>query len=265
MSARHLPSDELARQGVQADDEQNLRLNFGESPIYAHLATLSTALALGGLEFVLKEGHLAGTRLRVVEHMPSGHTRRYRDKTSDQISGSRPINAKTGVLVRGTVQFDDPILSWTHRILSPDIDKLLANGTSRNGLFGDARYLQSSTVSLERPSQVYGVPVMRLGVTAIHSDQEPRLELLNETASTSAFYEFMDMLKEPIKDGGEDVEERGILGTITRTRGKTTITANPVQHFDFHDSLGVPDETLEIARHSFSSLVTYMELPYSLT
>lgn len=266
MAKAEKPASVLARQGQEADELQNMRLKMAQDPVYAHLATLSTAATINGIRWEVDEGRKGRTKLVAVRQEGKRETRR--PGQPDAHSASWTLDG--GVKLTGKLSFGGVSLNRDKRAFPYAIDASLTNNQDASRNF--PRQLLSSEVMLVRePSEVYGVAAMRVGIVATHASgyslEEAKLEAVNETPGPEDFRAVIGLIEKTIKpeEADEEGESRVSLLLATRRQPTTEIVTAPETHFGFHEALGVPAGYIERARGNFATLVGYMGLPYELT
>lgn len=258
-----LPSELLAAQGHQADAEQNMRLQFAGDPVYAHLATLSTASAVAGIEWVQNQKGRRGPELSAVIQKGGG-TKDFKQGVWNRYQAAVPT--ASGVNLLGRLDFQDihnpectlPATIGNTLLVTSGIRRL------KYPIVSGIRKLTASTLMLERPSQVYGAPTIKVGIVATHMAhfrQSLGIKTVNETSDPSAFKGLQSIL-----DGVVELPlgYSGAGDILTATHPDTRITTDPVRHFAFHEALGAPPDTIDTAKRSFSALVAHINLPYNL-
>lgn len=253
------PSGILARQGKETDSVQNMRLNFADDPVYAHLATLSTAAAINGIEWEVDKGIRGREKLVAVRHRSGKRDTRRHGSPKER---SAALAVDEGVKLHGRIEFNKNILDEEKRIFPYGIDLTL----TKKGDYSP-RQLISSEVCLIRQGVNYGVPALKIGIIAVHGSPYigPKVEVINETAKREDFDMVLGLLKKASdSDLENDYSQEEALLTRTRPTAETNVTTQPIAHFDFHESLGVPSEIVNMGRSNFSVLSAYMQLPYEL-
>lgn len=253
------PSDILSRQGKETDSIQNIKLNFADHTVFAHLATLSTAGAINGIEWKIDEGKREKNKLVAVRHRPGRRDTRRHGSPKERVAA---LSLDEGVTLHGRIEFNINALDEEKRIFPYDIDLSL---TKRGDI--TPRQLISSEVSLIRQGENYGVPALKIGIIAVHKAlfKEPKVKVINETAKPEDFDMLLGLLKKPSdNDHEDDYSQEDFLLTRTRTTTDTNVTNQPTAHFDFHGALGVPSDVVDMGRSNFSVLSAYMQLPYEL-
>ncbi len=258
------PAHRLSEQGEGADAVQNMRLNYGRDPVFAHLATFATAAAINGLRIELETGRRGRQKLVAAYHLRGLSPARSYWSSPEVMHRAIPLHA--GVALHGYLRFANA--DSDSRVFPYGVDSSLTrNAGKRRG----GNQLMSSEVSLERPpDQVYGVSAMKLGVIAVHtkkysfSSEGTSVKAVNETHNPAAFKSLLDMLERSTDLDFPDEEQDGPGPLLTRTHVTTGVTTIPTAHFDFHEALGVPPEIVDTARMSFRAIAQFMHLPYTL-
>lgn len=256
-------SQKLSGQGQHLDAEQAMRLELAGDPIYAHIATLATATALNGLAWEQKTSFLSNDpKLKVVN---LGKRTPFK-KLQKGIDGE--IQLDNGVKLVGRVRLDD---SWRHsddyhRAFDPSVDKALIK-TSASATM--SRFILSSSIMLERESDVINADTIKLGVIAQHATKyehrkdEVAVATVNRAADPTAFEGLMNIL-ERVDETDDGEEETFSRYTLLKSRQQVSTTSDPSLHFNFHEALGVDEKTLTIARANYETLRLHLGLPYQL-
>jgi hypothetical protein len=257
-------SKKLSGQGEQLDAEQVMRLELAGDPIYAHIATLATATALNGLiweqrpTLIKRKQQLRVTRL---------NKRKPFKKLENGIDGE--IEIDDNVKLIGRVRLDN---AWRPteeypRAFDKSIDEALIRTSVSASL---TRFILSSSIMLERRSEVINGNTIKLGVIARHAAEyqhradEVAVSTVNQAADPAAFEGLMNIINRV--DGDEDEEESTYYGrhTLLRTQQRISTTSDPGLHFNFHEALGADEKTLSIARENYEALRAHLGLPYKL-
>jgi hypothetical protein len=256
------PAAKLADQAVEAESVQNARLVMAEDDVYGHVATFATASAMSGIAWEHKP-HLVkademGARLR------GKGFGRFNSKfpQDDWPAHTRAVlHLQGGVALRSAIYFHEVSDLEIARTLPDTFDDALVGEKAKKGIF-----LSSSTVVLERPSAIYGVPPMRLGVLAVHSSpyDDIRVEPINETVRPEDFEETIGMIARSEEIAYDEEQDGPVYGVATGVAQFTAVTTRPEGHFDFHAAIGVPEATVELAKHNYAAIAAHMNLPYEL-
>ncbi|GEM_PF-3799635 len=262
--AKHTETERiLTSQGEAADRDQNMRLQLGGDPVYAHLATLATAGAINNLAWSTKTSRKGNVRLKALipRRRNAANPAWYAMKgIGDELSLSpdTALSAQLKFQVYGNFNID-PVFA------TPQIDASLTKGVSPPTV----RRLASSAIVLTRKSAVYGAAPLKVGIVANHvlweNSIRPRLELVHEAPEPEAFEGILNLIRNASESDDND-DFRSRFTRLARRTGvlQENITADPTRHFGFHEALGVPDHVLALAKQNFGALTKTLGLPYEL-
>lgn len=233
-------ASELSRQGTAADTIHNMRLNFGEDPIFVHLATMCTAAALAG-----REWSISGKRNRLKLSVPLPYRLFGVSLTGDTVTQDLTL---FGAVKNSSLTNKNSVYpASVHNTASID------------------KSLRESLVLLKKPSLVIGGKDMSIGIKALHSTSsvyvDPEIMIVNNTSSSGTLEDLFSIIE---CSGKDSANEGGSLLVRTGVDAEISITTIPEKHFEFHSALGVPDDTIDMAQRSFTALASHLDLPYNL-
>jgi hypothetical protein len=306
------PFEIFSAEGEIIDREQNTELLFGRDKVYAHLATLATAAAINNIKWhITEDGTLKidapeestteETAVEVVEetHPATWRTvfgRRKRTEQSElpeflmpspasrkaplpeQLTSS--ISVADGSYLIGSLQFANIFGETNAPTFLPSSITASLDAESGETDTGSnfRRTLMSSSVYLERPSEIFGVAPLAIGIKANHAGNNysrysslapvgyeglDQLEVISNTGSLDELEPVLSIVRDivPIEEGADSQYPWGII-TEQKTQNKVRVQAEA--HFEFHDRIGTPPEVLKLAKYNFSILAKHLKLPYSL-
>lgn len=241
----------MQRLQASSIETNDLNMRIGEQPALAHLATLTTALAVSGtlleldrknrLKAILPKSY-RGRSFRIPEHIAA-------------IEGIKGVSRTEQPHIRTNVQGS---ALREHSILPKELGAVLFDKENMQ--------LSSTTIELVTSQQALGPKPQVVRLQATHSGTYEKYIGFELTSNTAAPEEFEGLLKiiqdtETIEKPEDDTFR--YVGTATKST-VTTITGNPERHFDFHSQLGVSNEHVTAARQQFNVLATYFEVPFSV-
>ncbi len=258
----------LAAQGEETDMVQHMALSMAYDPIYPHLATLATAGAMTGIDWDIKSPFRGSDKLVARRSTIKGTSLERPSVIERHLS--RSIQLGDASLV-GSVEVEyasDPNL-----VLPKSFDESLSTWGLRGvhtSSSNDNDHLAQSSLTIERPGNVFGSPTLRVGILATHMTRgsmvKPNVTKVCAIPDPSGYQPLFNILNRVTdldfdEDGGYST---GSMRTRTRSGVATAITTDPSAHFAFHEALGVPQDIIDRGRKNFGVFTRFLDLPYTL-
>jgi hypothetical protein len=196
----------------------------------------------------------------------------------EQLTSS--LSVADGSYLIGTLQFANIFGETTTPTFLPSSITASLDAESGETDTGSSfrRTLVSSSVYLERPSEIFGVAPLAIGIKANHAgnnysrygsfvpvgyEGSDQLEVISNTDSIDELEPVLSIVRDvvPIE---EDADSQYPWGIITDRKTHNKVRAQAEAHFEFHDRIGAPAEVLELAKYNFATLTKHLKLPYSL-
>ena len=241
--------ERLRKQAESAGEVNHLEASVGNQPVLPHIAIVSTALAIAGLE--ISAGRNNSLRARMLgksttnlpyiralakEKRNNGLNAKSRDESPYIIAS---INTRyTLPFSRLPIELSRAVIDDKHLVIS------------------------ESKLEIAYPQEQSWLRTHNVGVVAVHCGytecSKTDVDKIANVTDTSDFDDLFALIYDT-----EEVEEerfyyRGDLKNMIKV---DVVTNDPERHFNMHEAMGVSVEQLGIARASFNAIATVSEIP----
>jgi hypothetical protein len=241
--------ERLSKKAAEEKEISRLEASVSDHPVLPHIAIVSTALAVAGLEISV------------------GNRNNLRVKNVDKPMQNIPI---LNSIAKEKRKYGFKAKS---RDEAPYVVASIDAGTSRfvnrlptelsHAVLDNKRWVISeSKLEIVYPPEQNWLRTLRVGVVAVHCGYSERSKTdIDKIVTTTDKKEFDDLFA--LIFDTEEVEEdnsyyRGDQKTMIIVE---TVTNDPERHFDMHEAMGIPAEQLHVARTSFNAIATFSEIP----